>query len=58
VEDLAAMLASHTHHNHPVGAALKQQISLYADELRQVSVIKRSTDSAKFAERICADVLS
>src|SRR3954452_8384856 len=58
VEDLAAMLASHTHHNHPVGAALKQQISLYADELRQVSVIKRSTDLAKFAERICADVLS
>jgi NitT/TauT family transport system substrate-binding protein len=58
LEDLAAMLASHTHHNHPVGAALKQQISLYADELRQVNVMKRSTDSRKFAERICADVLS
>ena len=58
VEDLAAMLASHTHHNHPVGAALKQQISLYADELKQVNVIKRGTDSAKFAERVCLDVLS
>ncbi|MEH2543256.1 NitT/TauT family transport system substrate-binding protein [Bradyrhizobium sp. AZCC 1708] len=58
VQDLAAMLASHTHHNHPVGAALKEQISLYADELRQVSVIKRSSDPAKFAERICVDVLS
>lgn len=58
VEDLAAMLASHTHHNHPVGAALKQQISLYADELKQVSVMKRSTDLVKFADRICADVLS
>jgi NitT/TauT family transport system substrate-binding protein len=58
VEDLAAMLASHTHRNHPVGAALKQQISLYADELRQVNVMKRSTDLTKFAERICADVLS
>jgi NitT/TauT family transport system substrate-binding protein len=58
VQDLAAMLASHTHHNHPVGVALKQQISLYADELKQVSVIKRSTDPAKFAERVCTDVLS
>jgi sulfonate transport system substrate-binding protein len=58
VQDLAAMLASHTHHNHPVGAALKRQISLYADELKQVNVIKRGTDSAKFAERVCLDVLS
>jgi sulfonate transport system substrate-binding protein len=58
VEDLAAMLTSHTHHNHPVGAALEQQISRYVDELKQVNVIKRSTDSAKFAERVCVDVLS
>jgi NitT/TauT family transport system substrate-binding protein len=56
--DLAAMLASHTHHNHPVGAALKRQITLYADELKQVNVLKRSTDSAKFAERLYVDVLS
>ena len=56
--DLAAMLASHTHHNHPVGAALKRQISLYAEELRKVNVLKRSTDPTKFAERVYADVLS
>jgi len=56
--DLAAMLATHTHHNHPVGAALKRQISLYAEELKQVNVLKRSTDTAKFAERVYADVLS
>jgi NitT/TauT family transport system substrate-binding protein len=56
--DLAAMLASHTHHNHPVGAALKRQISLYAEELKEVNVLKRSTDPAKFAERVYADVLS
>jgi NitT/TauT family transport system substrate-binding protein len=58
VGDLAAMLASHTHHNHPVGTALKRQILLYADELKQVNVLKRSTDPARFAERVYADVLS
>jgi NitT/TauT family transport system substrate-binding protein len=56
--DLAAMLASHTHHNHPVGAALKRQVLLYAEELKQVNVLKRSTDAAKFAERVYVDVLS
>ena len=58
VADLAAMLQSHTHHDHPVGDALKKQIALYTDELKLVNVIKRSTDSAKFAERVYADVLS
>jgi len=58
VEDLTAMLRSHTHHNHPVGATLKQQLLLYTDELKAVNVIKRSTDPAKFAERIYIDVLS
>jgi sulfonate transport system substrate-binding protein len=58
VDDLAAMLASHTHHNHPIGTALKQQILLYANELKQVNVLKRGTDPTKFAERVYADVLS
>jgi len=58
LDDLAAMLASHTHHNHPVGTALKQQIVFYANELKQVNVLKRSTDPTKFAERVYVDVLS
>jgi NitT/TauT family transport system substrate-binding protein len=58
VEDLAAMYRSHTHHNHPVGADLKKQLLLYTDELKAVNVIKKSTDSTKFAERIYLDVLS
>jgi sulfonate transport system substrate-binding protein len=58
LDDLAAMLASHTHHNHPIGAALRRQIALYADELKQVNVLKRSTDPAKFADRVYANVLS
>jgi len=58
VEDLTAMFRSHNHHDHPVGATLKKQLLLYTDELKAVNVIKRSTDSAKFAERIYLDVLS
>ena len=34
------------------------QRALYGDELKLVNVLKRSTDTAKFAERIYADVLS
>jgi len=37
---------------------LKKQLLLYTDELKAVNVIKKSTDSAKFAERIYIDVLS
>src|SRR5689334_14919182 len=58
LDDLSAMLASHTHHNHPIGTALKRQILLYANELKQVDVLKRSTDPAKFAERVYVDLLS
>ena len=58
LDDLAAMLRSHTHHHHPVGAALKKEISVYADELKLVHVIKPGVDSAKFAERIVAEVLT
>jgi NitT/TauT family transport system substrate-binding protein len=52
------MLRSHNHRDHPVGAALKKQLLLYIDELKAVNVIKKSTDSAKFAEKIYVDVLS
>jgi len=58
LDDLVAMLRSHTHNHHPVGAALKKEISLYTDELKLVRVIKPSVDSARFAERIFADVLT
>jgi len=58
VEDLAAMLRSQHHGDRPVGADLKRQLVLYGDELKSVNVLKRTTDTAKFAERIYADVLS
>lgn len=57
VEDLTAMLQSQTHHHQPVGADLKKEIALYVDELKIVNVIRKNTDSAKFAERVFANVL-
>jgi NitT/TauT family transport system substrate-binding protein len=56
-DQLAPMLRSHAHHHHPVDGDLKQEIALYAQELKQASVFKASTDPAQFAERVCADVL-
>ncbi len=58
IENLADLARYHTHHQHPVGADLKKQLALYADELKLVSVIKPSTDTAKFADRIYADVVA
>jgi NitT/TauT family transport system substrate-binding protein len=57
-EQLAPMLRSHTHHHHPVDGDLKREIALYAQDLKQASVFKSSTDAAQFADRVCADVLS
>lgn len=55
---MAPMLRSHTHHHHPVGSDLKKEIALYAQELKQASVFKPSTDPARFADRVCEDVFA
>ncbi len=55
-EDLQAMVRYHTHHHHPVGDALKQELKAYADDLKLVSVFKPGIDTTKFAERIYVDV--
>jgi NitT/TauT family transport system substrate-binding protein len=55
---LTAMLQNHTHGHHPVGADLKQELALYTDELKAISVIKPSTNSDKFSAKVYADVLS
>jgi NitT/TauT family transport system substrate-binding protein len=57
-EQVAAMLRTHTHHHHPVGGALKQEIVLYAQELKQAGVFRPGTDPAQFADRVCVDVLA
>lgn len=57
-DDLRALVGYHTHHHHPTGAVLKNELKAYADDLKLVSVFKKTTDTAKFAEKIYADVLS
>ena len=57
-EQLVAMLRSHTHGHHPVGADLRQEIALYTDELKAISVIKPNTNTERFAAKVYADVLS
>ena len=52
------MLRSHTHHHHPVNSDLKQEIILYAQELKQAQVFMQSTDPAQFANRVCVDILA
>jgi len=56
-EQLAAMLRSHTHHHHPVGPALQDEIALYINELKDIQVIKPSTNATKLAAKVYADVL-
>jgi len=58
MEDLVALAKYHTHHHHPIGADLKKELALYAEELKLVSIFKPSMNTAKYAERIYADVLS
>nr|WP_294507767.1 ABC transporter substrate-binding protein [uncultured Rhodopila sp.] len=57
-EQLVAMLRSHAHAHHPAGADLRQELALYTDELKGISVIKPGTNSEKFSAKVYADVLS
>ncbi len=58
VPQMAAMLRSHTHNHHPMDGALKQEITLYAQDMKQAGVFKQSTDPAQFSERVCVDILN
>jgi NitT/TauT family transport system substrate-binding protein len=57
-EQLAAMLRSHTHNHHPVGADLRAEIAAYVDELKAISVIKPSTNAERFSDKVYANVLT
>lgn len=56
--DIEGMVRYHTHHHHPVGDVLKRELKSYADDLKAISVFKKSTDTAKFAEKIYVDVFA
>jgi NitT/TauT family transport system substrate-binding protein len=57
-DQLSAMLKSHTHHHNPLAADLREQIGLYAQELKTIAVFKPTTDVQKYAARVTADVLA
>ncbi len=56
--DLTTMLQSVTSDHHPVQHDFEKEIAFYVDDLKSVGVMKPSVDSAKFASRVYADVLT
>jgi len=57
-EDLRALLGTLTHRHHPTGSNLLGEIEFYARDFRSVGVLKRSTDPARLAQHVFADVLA
>lgn len=58
VADLRAVLGTLTHRSHPSGTDLRKEIEFYARDFKLVGVLKPSTDPARFAEHVHADVLA
>ena len=58
VNQLTAMLKSHTDHHHPTGDVFRKEIALYADDLKTVNVLNSGTDSNRLASRVFSDVLT
>lgn len=56
IEDVLAMLKSYPYEQQPVGAEFREQVLLYAKELKRAGVLRPRTDPAKYVERITADV--
>jgi len=58
VDELVNMLKSHTHQNHKGGLEFKNEIIAWVEELKQIAVMKPTTDPVKFADRVYADLWS
>jgi len=58
VEDIVWVLKSQTHQRHPVGLDLKGDIARYADELRDVGVLKPSTTGKDFSNRVVENLFA
>ena len=57
VDDLRKLLGTLTHRHHPTGRDLQKEIEFYANDFRSVGVLKQSTNPARFAQHVYADVL-
>ncbi|MFT4268593.1 MAG: ABC transporter substrate-binding protein [Xenophilus sp.] len=58
VEDLQALLGTLTHHHHPTGRSLRDEVEFYARDFRSVGVLKNSTDPKRLADHVAFDVLA
>ncbi|WPB55796.1 ABC transporter substrate-binding protein [Xylophilus sp. GOD-11R] len=58
VEDLRALLGTLTHRHHPTGSDLLAEVEFYARDFQSVGVLKPSTNPARFARHVTADVLA
>ena len=56
--DLAAMLRTHTHHHHPPGPELVDELAVYIADMRLIGVLKPSTDPHRFATRLYRNVFA
>jgi NitT/TauT family transport system substrate-binding protein len=54
--DLGRMLRALTNQRHPIGEEFKEEIITYAEELKVVEVLKRTTDTRKFADRVVVNI--
>ncbi|MGA2549090.1 MAG: ABC transporter substrate-binding protein [Burkholderiaceae bacterium] len=57
-DDLRKLYATLTHHHHPVGNALRDEIEFYARDFQTAGILKKSTDPARFSQFVYADVLA
>jgi len=55
-ETVAAILRSHTHDHHSTGAALRDDVALFTEQLKLVNVIRKNTDAKAFAQKIVPNV--
>lgn len=57
-EQVRTMLSTMDHRVHPTGIALRKQVEFYANDFKLVGVLKPTTNAARFAEHVTADVLA
>lgn len=55
-EDLAGILQTMAYHTHPVKTELQDDIAFYAEEMRELAILKKNTDPQAFAKRIVTDI--
>jgi NitT/TauT family transport system substrate-binding protein len=56
-EDLQKLYATLTYDHHPTNVDLQQELAFYADDFKRIGVLKKTTDSQRFAQAIYTNVL-